>query len=164
MVNGYDPETGTICQFYRCKWYRCLCLAGSTNDKYCKTINLKYRIRSSGYNVVSVWECESPEHSNKAFQQEFILYPHHILYDFKAVLRERNPAQTSDLMVNCFHIPVSFAINDSLTKEPVFIENQDHERLIEEFVEELTHWQEIISKEVWDKYPMIDESSLRKQV
>ena len=62
------------------------------------------------------------------------------------------------------HIPISIAINDSLTNEPIFIENCDPERLIEEFVAELTHRQEIISREVWNRYPMLDESSLPKQV
>ena len=60
----------------------------------------------------------------------------------------KNLAQTSDLMIDCSHIPISVAINDSLAKEPVFIENRDPEQLIEEFVEELTRRQEIISKEV----------------
>ena len=67
-------------------------------------------------------------------------------------------------MMICSHIPISVAINDSLTKEPIFIENRDPEHLIEEFVEELTHRQGIISREVWDKYSKIDECSLLKQV
>ena len=63
-----------------------------------------------------------------------------------------------------FSHSVSIAIDNSLTKEPVFIENRDPEALIKEFVEELTHRREIILREVWDKYLMIDESSLPKQV
>ena len=65
----------------------------------------------------------------------------------------KNLAPTSDLMIDCFYILVS-----------IFIKNHDPELLIEKFVAELTCRQELISKEVWDKYPMIDESSLPKQV
>ena len=71
---------------------------------------------------------------------------------------------TFDLLIDCSHIPVSVAINDSLTNEPIFIENRDPERLIKEFVVELNHGQEIILREVWNRYPMVDESSLPKQV
>ena len=46
----------------------------------------------------------------------------------------------------------------------MFIENQDPEHLIEEFVAELNRRQEIISREVWNRYPMVDEKSLPKQV
>ena len=67
-------------------------------------------------------------------------------------------------MIDYSHIPISIAINDSLTNEPIFIENQDPECLIEEFVAELNCRQEIISREVWNKYPMVDESSLPGQV
>ena len=109
-----------------------------------------------GYNIVLVWECKNPELSNESYPREFVPYPHYIVYDFETVLRKRNTAQTSDLRIDCSHIPVSIAINDTLTKEPVFIENQDPEQL--------TRRQEIMSKKVWDKYPMIDESILPKQV
>ena len=61
-------------------------------------------------------------------------------------------------MIDCSHIPISVAINDSLR------ENSDPEALIEAFVKELTHRQEIISKEVWKIYPVVDESSLPKRV
>ena len=36
--------------------------------------------------------------------------------------------------------------------------------MIEEFIAKLNHRQEIISTEVWDKYPTIDKSSLPRQV
>ena len=35
---------------------------------------------------------------------------------------------------------------------------------MEEFVAEINHRQEIISREVWNKYPMLDKKSLPKQV
>ena len=65
------------------------------------------------------------------------------------MLRKRSLDLTSELTNNCFYIPVSVAINDSLTNEPIFTENQDPEcRLIEEFVAELNRRQEIVLREV----------------
>ena len=68
------------------------------------------------------------------------------------------------LKIVCSHIPITVAINDSLTNESIFIENRDLWRLIQKFVAELTHKQEIILREVWNNHPMTDEESLLKQV
>ena len=62
LVDGFDSETGTIYQFYRCKWHGCPCL-GIANDKYHRTMNLENQIRSLGHNMVSIWECENSEFS-----------------------------------------------------------------------------------------------------
>ena len=167
LVNGYNPKTSTVYQFYGCKWHGCPCLAGSdvmSNDKCCKTIHLENRNRSLGYKLVSVWECQNPEFSRRHLQREFVPYPHYIVFDFEAVLRRLNLGLTFDVKIDCSHIPVSKAINDSLTNESIFIENRDPERLIEEFVAELNCRQGIILRELWNKYPMIDKSSLPKQV
>ena len=73
LVDGYDPETSTIYQFYGCKWLSCPCLG--FNNRYQKTLNLENQIRNSG-SVISVMECENPGFSSKKFQREFIPYPH----------------------------------------------------------------------------------------
>ena len=101
-----------------------------------------------GYNIILVWECENPELSRKYFHNKFVSYPHYIVSDFEAVLRRLNLGLTFDLKIDCSHIPISVAIDDSLTNEPMFVENQDPEHLIEEFVAELNRRQEIISREV----------------
>ena len=125
------------------------------------TLNLENGIRSSGiYDVVSVWERENPEVSRKRLQREIVPYPHHIVYDFQAILEKRDLSLTSDLTIDCFHIPISIVINDSLTKDPIFIENKDPQILIKEFVKKLTRRQEIISEEVWKTYPMVEGESL----
>ena len=59
LVDGYNSETSTIYQFYRCKRNGCPCILRSTNDKYQKILNLENQIRSLGYNIVSVRECEN---------------------------------------------------------------------------------------------------------
>ena len=134
LVDGYSPETRTIYQFYGCKWHRCPCTCASpvsltdpeSEERYQKILDLENRIRSSGYNVVSVWECENPEPAlrqltpgpNSKLGKKFFPYPHFIVYDFEALLRKRNWHRTQDLTIDCSHIPVSVTINDSLTQEP----------------------------------------------
>ena len=80
-------------------------------------MNLENRIRSLGYDVVSVQECENPELSRGNLQREFVPYPGYIVFDNEAELKKRNFRLTSDLTINCSHIPVSIAINDSLTND-----------------------------------------------
>ena len=67
-------------------------------------------------------------------------------------------------MIDCSHILIRVAINDSLTKKPIFIENKHSEVLIKEFMKELTRSQEVISEKVWKMYPIVDEESLPEQV
>ena len=52
----------------------------------------------------------------------------------------------------CFPHSINIVINDSPAKEPIFIENKDPEVLIEEFMKELTHRQELISEMVWKMF------------
>ena len=102
--------------------------------------------------------------SNSKLGKKFVPYPHFIIYDFEALVRKRSWCRTQDLTIDCSHIPVSVTINDILTQVPIFIENHDPKLLLSEFVAELTQRPELISKEVWDKYPMDEGNSLPKQV
>ena len=43
--------------------------------------------------------------------------------------------QTEELIITSRHVPLSVAINDNLTNEPVFIVDQDPENLVNRFVE-----------------------------
>ena len=67
-------------------------------------------------------------------------------------------------MIDCSHISISIAINDSLTKGPIVIENGDPKVLIEEFVKGRIRRQEIISGAVWKTYLMEDVDSLPEGV
>ena len=58
---------------------------------------IKNRIQGLGYDMVSVCGCSHPELLMKQLNQEFIPYPHHIVYHFKAVLVKKNLSVTSDL-------------------------------------------------------------------
>ena len=106
--------------------------------------------------MVLVWECDNPELSRRHLQKEFIPYAYYIVFDLEDVFRRRNLGLTLGLKIVCSHIPITVAINDSLTEEPIFIESRDPWRLIQKFVAELTHRERIILREVWNNHPMTD--------
>jgi G:T-mismatch repair DNA endonuclease (very short patch repair protein) len=67
-VDGYDKETKTVYQYNGCYWHGCTscygrnvvnrynncCMADLSKD----TANFEHNLKSSGFNVVSMWECE----------------------------------------------------------------------------------------------------------
>ena len=61
--------------------------------------------------------------------------------------------QTEELTITSRHVPVSVAINDNLTNEPVFIVDQDPENLINSFMEDLQDRQIKIAQMVECLYP-----------
>ena len=61
--------------------------------------------------------------------------------------------QTEELTITSRHVPVSVAINDNLTNEPVFIVDQDPENLINSFMEDLQERQIKIAQVVESLYP-----------
>ena len=63
-------------------------------------------------------------------------------------------SQTEELTITSRHVPVSVAINDNLTNEPVFIVDQDPENLINSFMEDLMERQRKIAEEVNSLYPL----------
>ena len=131
---------------------------------YPQTMAIENHIRGLGYNVVSAWECSHPGLSTKQLIRKFVPYPHYIIYNFKAVSAKKDLSVTSDLMRNSSHILISIVINDRLTQEPIFLHNQDLERLIKEFVAELVRQQQITFHEVVKLCPMVDEDSLLSRV
>ena len=87
------------------------------------------------------------------FEKEFTPYPHFIVYDFEAVLAPLNAHPTDDLTYLSRHIPISVAVHDTLSKEPVYLVNENPERLIERFIEVLTEKQEAIAADVLKEHP-----------
>ena len=71
---------------------------------------------------------------------------------------------TSDLTINSSHIPTSVAINDSVTRESIFLHNQNLELLIKEFIAEFVRWQEINFDKVLKMHSMVNEDSLPSRV
>ena len=170
-VDGYEVGSKTIFQYYGCKWHGCPCQKERNSldeERYTKTIELEKKMKEQLFNLVSVWECEKPELKKMRFKKEFRPYPYFIVYDFEALHKKMDEQQTEELTITSKHVPVSVAINDNLTNEPVFIVDQDPENLIKSFVEDLKERQRKIAEKVNSLYPLpesYDESvNLSKKV
>ena len=166
LVDGFEPKSNTVYQFYGCKWHGCTCLDERTERdrvNYSKTLKQEERIKQLGYKVVSVWGCEKPEVCNRRLEKEFIPYPYFIVYDFEAILKRLDLKQTSDLTIDSLHVPVSVAINDNLSEKASFIESSDPKRLVELFVEDLSNRRERIVEKVKTLYPIVDEIEFTNQ-
>ena len=163
-VDGYEPESKTIFQYYGCKWHGCPCQKERNSleeERYTKTIDLEKKMKEQEFNLISVWECEKPELKKMRFKKEFRPYPYFIAYNFEAILEKMNEPQTEELNITSRHVPVSVAINDNLTTKPVFIVEQDPENLIKSFVEDLKERQKKIAEEVNSLYPLPESNDDR---
>ena len=163
-VDGYEPESKTIFQYYGCKWHGCPCRKERNSldeERYSKTIDLEKKMKEQEFKLVSVWECEKPELKKMRFKKEFRPYPYFIVYDFEALHKKMDEPQTEELTITSRHVPVSVAINDNLTNEPVFIVDQDPENLIKSFVEDLMERQRKIAEEVNSLYPLPESNDER---
>ena len=165
FVDGYEPKTRTIFQYYGCKWHGCPCQKSGSSERsskernsldeksYSKTIELQEKMKEQGFKLISVWECEKPELKNMILEKEFRPYPYFIVYDFEALHKKMDESQTEELTITSRHVPVSVAINDNLTNEPVFIVDQDPENLINSFMKDLQDRQIEIAQMVECLYP-----------
>ena len=159
FVDGYEPKTRTIFQYYGCKWHGCPCRKerNSLDEKrYSKTIYLEEKMKEQGFKLISVWECERPELKNMILEKEFRPYPYFIVYDFEALHKKMDESQTEELTITSRHVPVSVAINDNLTNKPVFIVDQDPGNLINSFIEDLKERQRKIAETVECLYPQLE--------
>ena len=156
FVDGYEPKTRTIFQYHGCKWHGCPCQKERNSldeKKYSKTIELQEGMKEQGFKLFSVWECEKPELKKMELEKEFRPYPYFIVYDFEALHKKMDEIQTEELVITSRHVPVSVAINDNLTNEPVFIVDQAPGNLINSFMEELKKRQIKIAQMVECLYP-----------
>ena len=101
-VDGYEPESKTIFQYYGCKWHGCPCQKERNSldeERYTKTIELEKKMKEQWFKLVSVWECEKPELKKMRFKKEFRPYPYFIVYDFEALHKKINESQTAELTI-----------------------------------------------------------------
>ena len=122
-------------------------------ERYAKTIELEKKMKEQGFKLISVWECEKPELKKMELEKELRPYPYFIVYDFEALHKKMDEIQTEELVITSRHVPVSVAINDNLTNEPVFIVDQDPGNLINSFIGELHARQRIIAEATESLYP-----------
>ena len=151
FVDGYEPKTRTIFQYHGCKWHGCPCQKERNSldeKKYSKTLELQEKMKEQGFKHFSVSELKKME-----LEKEFRPYPYFIVYDFEALHKKMDESQTEELVITSRHVPVSSAINDNLTNEPVFIVDQDPGNLINSFMEELKKRQIKIAQMVECLYP-----------
>ena len=120
-------------------------------------------MKEQGFKLISVWECEKPELKKMRFKKEFRPYPYFIVYDFEALHKKMDEPQTEELTITSRHVPVSVAINDNLTNEPVFIVDQDPENLINSFMEDLQERQIKIAQVVESLYPQPESDEDEKE-
>ena len=138
MADRYEPETNTVYQFHGCHWYGHTCLKNRTKrqqKRYKDTCQIDWLIKNNGwdtkYNLVSTWEHEEPIFKKLWFKKEFTPYPHFIGYDFEAILAPLNEHSTDDLTYLSRHIPISAVMHDTLSKEPVYLVDENPKHLIE---------------------------------
>ena len=87
------------------------------------------------------------------FEKKFTPYPHFIVYDFEAILAPLNEHPTDNLTYLSRHIPISVTIYNTLNKEPVYLVDENPERLIKRFIEVLTEKQEAMAADVLKQHP-----------
>ena len=81
-------------------------------------------------------------------------YPHFIVYDkFEAILEPLNEYPSDDLTYLSRHIPISVAIQDTLSKEPVHLVDENPKHMIERFNEALTGKQGAIAVDILKQHP-----------
>ena len=160
MVDGYEPKTNTLYQFHECHWHRHICLKDHTNrqqKRYEDTFQIDWLIENNRwdtkYNLVSTWECEEPILKKVRFEKEFRPYPHFIVYDFEAILAPLNEHPADVLTYLSSHIPISVAVHDTLSKESLYLVDENPQRLIERVIKVLTEKQEAIAADALKQHP-----------
>ena len=99
------------------------------------------------------WEFEGPILKKVRLEKEFTSYPHFIVYEFEAILAPLDEHPTEDLTYLSRHIAISVAVDDSLSKEPVYLVNKNPKRLIKRFIEVLRGKQEAITADALKQHP-----------
>ena len=75
------------------------------------------------------------------------------MYDFETLLPRLNEHPPDDLTYLSRHIPISIAVHDTLSKEPIYLVDKKPKRLIKRFIEALTEKQEAIAADVLIQHP-----------
>ena len=124
-VDGYEPISGTVYQYHGCYWHGCPCVRGGDQVILVKTLEVDAEIVEK-HPMVVVWEHEVPNPPKVQFPTLFHPYPGFIVYDFEARMRKKVGEQKTQFYeVSSEHIPISFAISDSVANKPVYLVDED---------------------------------------
>ena len=74
-----------------------------------------------------------------------------------------NKHPTDDLTYLSRHIPISVVVHDTLSKEPVYLVDENPEGLIERFIEVLVEKQEIIVADALKQHPYPSDFQMVEQ-
>ena len=77
------------------------------------------------------------------------------MYDFETILAPLKERPTDDLIFFSRHIPISVAIHDTLSIEPVYL--VDENCLTERFIEALIEKQKVIVVDVLKQHPYLSD-------
>ena len=160
LIDGYEPETNTVYQFHGCQLHGHTCLKNRTKrqqKRYEDTCQIDWLIENNGwdtkYNLVSTWECEESILKRVRLEKKFTPYPHFIVYDSEAILTPINEHPTDDLAYLSRHIPISVAVHDTLSKEPVYLVDKKSGCMIKRFIDVLTEKQEAMAAKALKQHP-----------
>ena len=74
-----------------------------------------------------------------------------------------NKHPTDDLTYLSRHIPISVVVHDTLSKEPVYLVDENPEGLIERFIEVLVEKQEVIVADALKQHPYPSDFQMVEQ-
>ena len=88
-----------------------------------------------------------------SFDHQFHPYPGFIVYDFEARMKKVGEQKTEFYEVCAEHVPISVAISDNVTNEPVYLVDSDPKSLVARFLEVLLEKREAILAKVTKMFP-----------
>ena len=91
------------------------------------------------------------------FEKEFTPYPHFIVFDFEAILAALNEHPKDDLRYLSRHTQISVAVQDTLSKGPVYLVYKNLRRLIKPFIGVFTEKQEAIAEDALKQHPYLSD-------
>ena len=137
-VDGYEPTTGTVYQYHGCYWHGCPCIehGGTGRGSLESTLEIDAAIAEE-HPMVVVWEHDVPNPPKVEFPKQFHPYPGFIVYDFEARMKKVGEQKTEFYEVCSEHVPISVAISDNITNEPVYLVDEDPKSLVSRFLQVL---------------------------
>ena len=119
------------------------------NQLYHATLAKTAALRQAGYTVVEKWGCEYHYEGASLPAKKNEQYPHFIFYDFEALHNKGHAGRpTSRLAYESVHVPISVSIGDTKERTPMFIADEDPERLASRFMAEIERRGQAIQDEV----------------
>ena len=153
-VDGYEPTTGTVYQYHGSYWHGCPCIdrEGPGRGSLESTLEIDAAIAEK-HPMVVVWEHEVPNPPKIQFDHQFHPYPGFIVYDFEARMKKVGEQKTQFYEVCAEHVPISVAISDSVTNEPVYLVDPEPKSLVARFLQVLVEKREAILAKVTKELP-----------